>query len=52
MYFIVGRPESSGDSIKLQIEEAYSPDEIRLNLMRSVKIYLILININEKQSRH
>lgn len=38
--FIVGRTESSGDSIKLQIEEAYSPEEIRGKLMRSVKVYL------------
>ncbi len=38
--FIVGKPESSGDSIKLQIEEAYSPIEIREKLMRSMKVYL------------
>ncbi len=38
--FIVGRTESSGDSIKLQIEEAYSPTEIREKLMRSIKLYL------------
>ncbi len=38
--FIVGKPESSGDSIKLQIEEAYSPTEIREKLMRSMKVYL------------
>lgn len=38
--FIVGRPESSGDSIKLQIEEAYSPEEIRKKLLQDVKINL------------
>ncbi len=38
--FIVGRPESSGDSIKLQIEEAYSPEEIRGKKISGVKIYL------------
>jgi DNA polymerase-3 subunit alpha len=36
--FIAGRTESSGDSIKLQIEEAYSPSEIREKLMRSLKV--------------
>jgi DNA polymerase-3 subunit alpha len=38
--FIVGRPESSGDSIKIQIEEAYSPEEIREKKISSMKIYL------------
>ncbi len=38
--FIVGKPESSGDSIKLQIEEAYSPKEIRERLLRDLKIFL------------
>lgn len=38
--FIVGKPESSGDSIKLQIEEAYSPNEIREKLLKNLKIYL------------
>ncbi len=38
--FIVGKTESSGDSIKLQIEEAYSSLEIREKLMRSIKVYL------------
>ncbi len=38
--FIIGKPESSGDSIKLQIEEAYSPSEIRDKLFGSMKIYL------------
>jgi DNA polymerase III subunit alpha len=38
--FIIGKPESSGDSIKLQIEEAYSPVEIREKLIRSLKVYL------------
>ncbi|HAB50591.1 MAG: DNA polymerase III subunit alpha [Ignavibacteria bacterium RIFOXYB2_FULL_35_12] len=38
--FIVGKPESSGDSIKLQIEEAYSPNDIREKLTRSIKVYI------------
>lgn len=38
--FIVGKPESSGDSIKLQIEEAYSPREIREKLVQDLKIFI------------
>ena len=38
--FIIGKPESSGDSIKLQIEEAYSPYEVREKMFGSIKVYL------------
>ncbi|NWF90899.1 MAG: DNA polymerase III subunit alpha [Ignavibacteriaceae bacterium] len=38
--FIIGKPESSGDSIKLQIEEAYSPSEVREKIFGSVKIFI------------
>ena len=38
--FIVGRPESSGDAIKIHIEKVIPPDEAREVFTESVKIYI------------
>jgi DNA polymerase-3 subunit alpha len=36
--FIIGKPESSGDAIKLHIEKVMSPEEARRSMAESIKI--------------
>ncbi|MFO7444840.1 MAG: OB-fold nucleic acid binding domain-containing protein, partial [Ignavibacteriaceae bacterium] len=58
--FIVGRPESSGDAIKLHIEKVISPEEARASFTESVKIIVDkekntlehLSNLNKVLEKH
>ncbi|MEI7811376.1 MAG: DNA polymerase III subunit alpha [Ignavibacteria bacterium] len=47
--FLIGKPESSGDTIKLQIENAMSMDEARRDLTKSLKVVIDIENFSEPE---